>query len=159
MCSSDLLFRQFSDDDAAGRRFGDLIGDLGKRWHLPDAALKFYPCCHYLHPFIEAAGLLAARGVRAEDIAAIVCEVPAGAAPVICEPWERALNPANGHAARWSLPITVAMRLIEGRVDLASFETSASAQVRALAQKTRWIALADARFPEDRKSTRLNSSH
>ena len=77
-----------------------------------------------------------------------MCEVPEGAAPVICEPWSRALNPANGHAARWSLPITVAMRWIEGRVDVASFEHSASADVRALAQKISWIPLANARFPQ-----------
>lgn len=142
------LFNQFSDDPDAVEHFRRLIGDLGQRWHLPDAALKFYPCCHYLHPFIEAAGLLAERGVRAADIVAIVCKVPAGAAPVICEPWERALHPANGHAARWSLPITVATRLIEGRVDLETFETSASPEVRALAAKTRWVPLNDARFPE-----------
>ena len=142
------LFRQFAGDDGAAEKFHSLMGDLGKRWHLPDAAFKFYPCCHYLHPFIEAAGMLADRGVRSADVKAIVCEVPAGAAPVICEPWERALDPANGHAARWSLPITVAARLVEGKVDLATFEQTASSAVRALAQKVRWVPLANARFPE-----------
>ena len=142
------LFRKFAGDDAAAERMGALLGDLGSKWHLPDAAFKFYPCCHYLHPFIEAAGILADRGVRAADMKAIVCEVPAGAAPVICEPWERALDPANGHAARWSLPITVATRFVEGKVDLATFETTASPEVRALAKRVRWIPLANARFPE-----------
>ncbi len=142
------LFRQFTGDDGAAARMQGLLGDLGSKWHLQDAAFKFYPCCHYLHPFIEAAGILAERGVRAIDVKAIVCEVPAGAAPVICEPWARALEPANGHAARWSLPITVAARLIEGKVDLVTFESSASAEVRALAKRVRWIPLANARFPE-----------
>lgn len=142
------LFRQFADDETAAERMRALLGDLGRKWHLPEAAFKFYPCCHYLHPFVEAAGILADRGVHAADVTAIVCEVPAGAAPVICEPWERALDPANGHAARWSLPITVAARLLEGKVDLATFETSASPEVRALAKRIRWIPLANARFPE-----------
>lgn len=142
------LFQQFAGDDGAAGRLRGLMADLGKRWHLPDAAFKFYPCCHYLHPFLEAAGLLAERGVRAADVKSILCEVPAGAAPVICEPWERALDPANGHAARWSLPITVAARLLEGKVDLSTFETTASAEVRALARKVRWEPLANARFPE-----------
>jgi 2-methylcitrate dehydratase PrpD len=142
------LFRQFTDNDFAADRMQALLGDIGHKCHLQDAAFKFYPCCHYLHPFIEAAGILAARGVRASDVKAIVCEVPAGAAPVICEPWDHVLNPANGHAARWSLPIVVAARLVEGKVDLATFETSASAAVRALAQRVRWIPLANARFPE-----------
>ena len=142
------LFRKFAGDDNASERMGTLLGDLGSKWHLADAAFKFYPCCHYLHPFIEAAGILAERGVRAADVKAIVCEVPAGAAPVICEPWERALDPTNGHAARWSLPITVAARLVEGKVDLTTFEQSAAPAVRALARKIRWVPLANARFPE-----------
>jgi 2-methylcitrate dehydratase PrpD len=142
------LFAQFAHDPAAAERFAQSVGDLGQRWHMPDAAIKFHPCCHYLHPFIEAAGLLAQRGVQVAQIKAVVCEVPEGAAPVICEPWARALNPANGHAARWSLPITVAMRWVEGRVDVTSFERSASADVRALAQKISWVPLANARFPQ-----------
>lgn len=142
------LFAQFAREPQAAARFADSLGNLGQRWHLPDAAIKFYPCCHYLHPFIEAAGLLAQRGVQAAHIKAMVCEVPAGAAPIICEPWSRALNPANGHAGRWSLPITVAMRLIDGHVGVASFEHSASPEVRALAQKITWIPLANARFPQ-----------
>ena len=57
------LFRQFAGDEEAPERFRALIGDIGRKWHLPDAAYKFYPCCHYLHPFVEAAGELAARGI------------------------------------------------------------------------------------------------
>jgi 2-methylcitrate dehydratase PrpD len=142
------LFAQFAHDRAAAERFTQSLADLGQRWHMPDAAIKFHPCCHYLHPFIEAAGLLAQRGIEVSQIKSLVCEVPEGAAPIICEPWSRALNPANGHAARWSLPITVALRWVEGRVDVASFERSATADVRALAQKISWVPLADARFPQ-----------
>ena len=142
------LFRQFAGDEGAAGRFEALIGSLGREWHLPDAAFKFYPCCHYLHPFIEAAGELVRRGVRAGDVASLLCRVPAGAAPVICEPWERVLDPADGHAARWSLPIAVASRLAEGEVDLETFERSASSEVRVLARKVRWEPLKDARFPE-----------
>jgi len=142
------LFRVFAGDDTAAERMRAHIADLGRKWHLPNAAFKFYPCCHYLHPFIEAAGILAERGVRAGDVKEIVCEVPAGAAPVICEPWERALDPANGHAARWSLPIAVAARLVEGKVDLGTFEQTASAAVRDLAKRIRWVPLQNARFPE-----------
>ena len=142
------LFAQFSDDTAAVARLRGLLGQLGTPWHMPSAAFKFYPCCHYLHAFIEAAGKLAESGIAPDAIASILCEVPAGAAPVICEPWEQVLNPATGHAARWSLPITVAMRLVEGKVDLSSFENPASEQVRTLARRVRWQPLADARFPE-----------
>jgi 2-methylcitrate dehydratase PrpD len=129
------LFRQFTGDEGAAGRFRTLIGGLGREWHLPKAAYKFYPCCHYLHPFIEAAGQLAERGVRANDVEHIVCRVPQGEAAVICEPWETKQAPATGHAARWSLPIAVAARLVEGKVDLATFETTASGAVREFARR------------------------
>ena len=38
----------------AAARFAASIETLGTVWHLPQAAFKFYPCCHYIHPFIEA---------------------------------------------------------------------------------------------------------
>src|SRR5438445_13587554 len=141
-------FRQFTGDESAAGRFRALIGDLGREWHLPKAAYKFYPCCHYLHPFIEAASKVAERGVRADDVERIVCRVPKGEAAVICEPWETKQSPANGHAARWSLPITVAAQLVEGKVDLATFETPASEMVRSLARRISWEPLSGARFPE-----------
>ncbi len=142
------LFRQFTGDEAAAGRFRGLIADLGHEWHLPKAAYKFYPCCHYLHPFIEAAGKLAERGVRAGDVERVLCRVPQGEAAVICEPWERKQAPETGHAARWSLPITVAAQLVEGKVDLATFETPASEAVRSLARRMQWEPLPGARFPE-----------
>jgi 2-methylcitrate dehydratase PrpD len=142
------LFRQFTGDEAAAGRFRTLIGTLGREWHLPKAAYKFYPCCHYLHPFIEAASKLAERGVRAADVERIVCRVPQGEAAVICEPWETKQSPANGHAARWSLPIAVAAQLVEAKVDLATFEAPASPAVRELARRIAWEPLAQARFPE-----------
>ena len=142
------LFRQFTGDEAAAGRFRGLIGDLGHEWHLPRAAYKFYPCCHYLHPFIEAAGKLADRGVRAGDVERILCRVPQGEAAVICEPWETKQAPDTGHAARWSLPITVAARLVEGKIDLATFESPANTAVRELARRVQWEPLPGARFPE-----------
>ncbi|HET7132525.1 MAG TPA: MmgE/PrpD family protein, partial [Gammaproteobacteria bacterium] len=142
------LFRQFTGNEEAPARFRASLAGLGREWHLPKAAYKFYPCCHYLHPFIEAAGKLAERGVHADDVERILCRVPQGEAAVICEPWQTKQSPANGHAARWSLPITVATQLVEGKVDLATFETPASEAVRSLAQRISWEPLAGARFPE-----------
>jgi 2-methylcitrate dehydratase PrpD len=142
------LFRQFTGDESAGGRFRTLIADLGREWHLPRAAYKFYPCCHYLHPFIEAAGKLGERGVRAQDVERMLCRVPQGEAAVICEPWETKQSPANGHAARWSLPITVAAQLVEAKVDLTTFESPASEAVRKLARRISWEPLPKARFPE-----------
>ena len=142
------LFRQFAGDEGAAQRFRALLVDLGERWHLEDAAFKFYPCCHYLHPFIEAAGVLAERGVLADDIERILCRVPAPEAAIICEPWATKQMPETGHAGRWSLPIVVATRIVEGRVDLATFERKPSEAVLRLATRTQWEPLPGANFPE-----------
>lgn len=141
------LFAVFVGDPAAADRFANECNDFGRVWHIRDAAYKFSPCCHYLHPFIEAAGMLAERGVAPADIAELVCEVPLGADGVICEPWADKLAAPTGHSGRWSLPIVVASRLVEGRVDLATFEQPASPAVRALAKKISWIPLENADFP------------
>ena len=139
------LFRQFAGDERAAERFSGLLPDIGTRWHLEDAAYKFYPCCHYLHPFIEAAGLLADK---VGTTGRILCRVPAGAAPVICEPWEAKQAPGTPHAARWSLPIVVAARIAEGKVDLGTFERPATPAVVSLAKRISWEPLFNARFPE-----------
>lgn len=138
------LFALFARDASAAARFDALLDDLGVIWQGPDAAFKLLPCCHYIHPFVEAAGML---GVGADEIAAMTLLVSPGAAPVICEPWAAHLRPSTPHAARWSLPIVVAACLVEGRVDLQTFERPASDAVLALAGRMHWKPLPDAGFP------------
>ena len=141
------LFATFAGDATAAERLGGLLGDFGTRWHLLDAAFKFHPCCHYIHPFIEATGLLADQGVTAGNLTRLICRVPQGAAVIICEPWAAKQSPASPHAARWSLPMAVAARLAEGRVTLATFETPFPEQTRNLATRIEWEPLQNARFP------------
>ncbi len=140
------LFASFAGDAAAAHRFADTLATIGTVWHLPEAAFKLYPCCHYIHPFIEAANLLRRRGVAPEEIATLVCRVPQGAAPIICDPWPLKQDPPTPHAARWSLPVVVAMALC-GTVTLDSFEALIPAPVRDLAARIAWAELPDADFP------------
>jgi 2-methylcitrate dehydratase PrpD len=140
------LFASFAGDAAAPARLAEELTDLGGAWHLAGAAFKLYPCCHYIHPFIEAAALLRERGIAPSDIDRLTCRVPAGAAPVICEPWPLKQDPPTPHAARWSLPVVVAMAL-HGPVNLESFEAAIPAPVRTLATRIGWEELPDADFP------------
>src|SRR5690606_27287021 len=139
------LFRLFAGDDAAPERFAQSLQDLGTVWHLEQAAYKFHPCCHYLHPFIEAARLLQDEGVTVDTIEWIENGVPQGAAGIICEPWEDQQK-ASGHLARWSLPVTVAMQFVDGKVDLGSFEMPLSEGVADLAQRSTWRPLEGSAF-------------
>ena len=115
---------------------------------MPDVAFKFMPCCHYIHPFVEAAGQLAAEIGDPAQISELILRIAPGAAPIVCDPWSLKTNPPDGHAARWSLPVVTAMRLVDGKVDLDTFKEKASPAVLALATRSRWEPLAQHRFPE-----------
>lgn len=140
------LFRLFAGDDDAAERFAGMLDDIGQVWHLKATAYKLHPCCHYLHPFVEAARLLQAKGVAAERIVRFDCGVPQGAAGIVAEPWSQKVL-ASGHPARWSLPVTVAMQFVDGRVDLASFEEPLTPGVSELAARSSWHVLEDSAFP------------
>jgi 2-methylcitrate dehydratase PrpD len=140
------LFRVFADDDQASERLAKHLETLGEYWHLEEVAFKFLPCCHYLHSFVEAAAKLSKSEVEIEQIKEIEFKVPSGAAAVICEPWNHKCE-ASGHSARWSLPITVAMQLVDGEINLKSFEGQVSPAVKSLARRSRWSVMKDSNFP------------
>jgi 2-methylcitrate dehydratase PrpD len=141
------LFRRFAIDPDAADRFAGEITTFGVEWHLPQAAFKFYPCCHYIHPFIEALEI-ALRQNPDCAVDAILCEVPPGAAPLISEPWERKLKPRSGHEARYSLPIALAARLVEGAVTPMTFANMPSSKIMAKAELISARPMTNANFPQ-----------
>ncbi len=129
---------------------GDLeaqISTLGTAWHMPEAAFKLYPCCHYIHPFLEAIEKLMADGLRSTDVASIMTHVAAGQAPLICDPWARRQAPTSGYDGKWGLAYCIALMLQTGRVGVASFESAPAPDVVALARKISWTPMENADFP------------
>ncbi|MHA1529452.1 MAG: hypothetical protein ACTSVG_10540, partial [Alphaproteobacteria bacterium] len=124
------------------------LDDLGEVWHLPDAAFKLYPCCHYIHPFLEAMQALVNGGLKLPEIAAITCHVPPPVAPLICEPWERRQHPASGYDGKWGLAYCLAALLVNGRVDVATFANAPDPAVVEVARRITWRPMKDHRFPE-----------
>ncbi|MGX6447173.1 MmgE/PrpD family protein, partial [Patulibacter sp. S7RM1-6] len=142
------FFASYAHDAEAPARLAALLPGIGERWALPDAAFKAYPCCHYIHPFLEAVERLRADGLTADDVAEVVVRVPDGAAPIVCEPWERKLAPSSDHDARWSLPVCLAQVLLRGRLRSADVEGIASdPAVLGLAARVRWERWEDSGFP------------
>jgi 2-methylcitrate dehydratase PrpD len=141
------LFARFAGKREAAQDFARLLDRFGREWLLSDAAFKFYPCCHYIHPYLTACEELEKRGVRPGDIVAITCKVAPGAAPIICEPWERRLAPTTAHEMRYSLPVVLALRLLQGEVELEAFEQAASEEVLAFARRIAWEPLEPNEFP------------
>lgn len=124
-----------------------VLDDLGTRWHLPDAAFKLYPCCHYIHPFLELIEGMADDGLTPGTLSTMTLHVPVEQAPLIAEPWARRQAPLTGHDGKWGLPYCLALRLVDGHLDVASFEAPPRAEVTALARRIEMAPVTGSGFP------------
>jgi 2-methylcitrate dehydratase PrpD len=99
-----------------------IAADLGDRWEVLELSIKPYPACHFAHASTWAAGeIFEANGLRLDDIEEIIVRVPDEGAPLVLEPLESKAEPRTPYDAKFSLPYTVAQRLVHGHLDPASF--------------------------------------
>ena len=105
------------------------------------------PCCHFIHPYVEALQQLRDDGLRAADVASVRCHVPPGAAPIIADPWPARQHPAQPHDARWSLPYVLAGVLVDGEVTLELFEEPVGGERLRIAGLMEHVAWPDSGFP------------
>jgi 2-methylcitrate dehydratase PrpD len=120
--------------------YGALLDGFGERWLLETLAFKPYPCGTMVQPYIDCARRVAARGVRAEEIEALVCEVAEGTVHRLWEPIADKRRPPNGYAAKFSTPYCIAAAFLRGALGLDAFADTAVADeaVLALAAKVRY---------------------
>jgi 2-methylcitrate dehydratase PrpD len=117
-----------------------LTGDFGERWVTDTLAFKPYPCGTMAQPYIDCARRLAARGVKAEDIDQIVCEVAEGTVHRLWEPLADKQRPRNGYAAKFATPYLLATGFVHGGVGLGAFTEKAirDPEVLALAARVKF---------------------
>jgi 2-methylcitrate dehydratase PrpD len=128
-----------------------LTGDFGTRWVADTLAFKPYPCGTMAQPYIDCARRLAARGIRPEDIAEIVCEVAEGTVHRLWEPLADKQRPRNGYAAKFATPYLLAAGFVHGGVGLGAFTESAirDSRVLALAAKVKFVIDPDNPYPNN----------
>ena len=63
------------------------------------------------HPYIDCARRLGARGIKADDIMEMVCDVGEGTVHRLWEPLAAKQTPNNGYAGKFSQPYCIAARL------------------------------------------------
>lgn len=141
------FFALYAGDEHAATRFGDELQDLGQRWHLTEAAFKLLPCCHFIHPYVEAVAQVVGAQIDAQDVESIHCFVPRGAAPIIAEPWTARQRPATPHDARWSLPYVIAAQVVDGVVGLDLFDEPIGGERLALSERITHEIWDDSGFP------------
>jgi len=118
-----------------------LLGDFGTRWVTETVAFKPHACGTMIHPYIDCAIRLRARGLDPARIAAIVCETSDGILHRLWEPLETKRNPPNGYAAKFSIPYGIAVGLVLGHAGLGAFEDAVATDPRlvAIARKVSYV--------------------
>lgn len=143
------LYKTYTDDLGAGEVLQQELASLGQLWMLRDAAFKLFPCCHYIHPFLEGVQQFAVPPDSLQDIVSVECQVPPGAAAIICEPWKRKQTPAIPNEAKYSLPYCMALAFLGIPITADHFlAEQVSAEAIAFAQKISWTPMLDADFPK-----------
>jgi 2-methylcitrate dehydratase PrpD len=130
------LFNGFAH--TAEGNYEALLGDFGTRW--VNLAFKPYPCGTMTHPYIDCARRLAGRGIKADAIEELVCEVAEGTVHRLWEPLADKQCPPNGYAAKFSTPYCLAAGFVRGGVGLDAFTDEAvrDPAVLAVAAKARY---------------------
>jgi len=143
------FYKVYAGGVGADKRIRDELATLGKKWELTQTSLKLYPCCHYIHSFLECVEILVSEHrVAAADIESMECWVPVEEVPIICDPWERRMSPASGYEAKFSLPYCLAVLLVEGRVDVETFATDhLSSGGLELARRIRYTPIEASGYP------------
>ena len=131
--------------------YGKLLGDFGRRWVTETIAFKPYACGTMTHPYIDCARRLAARGIRAEEIEDMVCEVAHGTVHRLWEPLAAKQRPPNGYGAKFSGPFCIAVAFVTGDAGLGAFtdEAARDPAILALAGKVRFEIDPDNPYPKN----------
>jgi 2-methylcitrate dehydratase PrpD len=119
-------------------------------WEMLRIGLKPYPTGHFNIPFMDcAAAVIEQHGIDLDAIATLDCRITPRALDTVCLPIEDKRRPPTGYAAQFSLPFSVASRLIHGRSTLAEFsdESVKDPRTLALADKITCTGDPDADFP------------
>ncbi len=113
------------------------LGEPQQNWQTLGIALKPYPCCHFIHAFVDAA--LALRGqFELNEIERIECPLTADLHKMVALPRDACIKPSIPYRALFSVQYVVALALVRGRVDIAAFhdEPLDSPDVLEIAEKT-----------------------
>ena len=114
-----------------------LLDGFGEHWVAEGIAFKPYPCGTMIHPYIDCALRIAARGVDPEAIVQVECDTAEGIVHRLWEPLAAKRSPPNGYGAKFSIPYCVARSLVHGTVGIDAFSDAAARDPRVAALASR----------------------
>ncbi len=113
------LYRLFTDMETKPTK---VVTGLGSHWETERIAIKPYPACHLLQKTLDATASLGS--VDVENVSEVVVRVPADSVPIVCEPVRAKREPRSSYEAKFSMQWAVAAMMVDGSVDIATFEES-----------------------------------
>jgi 2-methylcitrate dehydratase PrpD len=128
-----------------------LVGDFGRRWVSQAIAFKPYACGTMIHPYIDCARRLTARGLDPDAVESIVCESAEGIVHRLWEPLAVKQSPPSAYGAKFSVPFCVSYALLHGPVGLEAFteQSARDPRIGALAAKVGYVIDPDNPYPDD----------
>jgi 2-methylcitrate dehydratase PrpD len=130
-----------------------LLDGFGRGWAAETIAFKPHACGTMIHPYIDCAIRLRARGIDPERIASILCETSDAILHRLWEPIEAKRKPPNGYAAKFSIPYGIAAGLVLGHAGLAAFEDAVATDPRLVAVARKVSYVVDPANPYPRRFT------
>ncbi|MBX9811910.1 MAG: MmgE/PrpD family protein [Burkholderiales bacterium] len=127
-----------------------LSEDFGRKWFMDGITFKPYATGTMNQPYIDCAVRLSKKGIRAEDVADVLCETAEGYVHRLWEPLASKHRPANDYAAKFSTPFNIAVAFVTGGAGLAAFteQTVRDERILALASKVRYVVDPDNPYPK-----------
>lgn len=111
---------------------------LGSNFAVLRTSFKPYPSCRFSQSAIDLAlEFFVQEQLKAQEITEILVGLPGPAIPIVAEPYEQKINPANQTDAQFSVQYCVAAALVHGRLTLDEFtpESLTDLRIRSLLGK------------------------
>jgi len=124
------------------------LATLGSVWELAETAVKPYPVCHFIHGCADAAIELHQQ-IDCADIVRAEALLPRDTMPIVAEPHDAKIRPANEYEAKFSAQFVVATCLLKGAFGLADLMPAAlkDPAVLDLAARVTYTIDPDSAFP------------
>jgi 2-methylcitrate dehydratase PrpD len=131
--------------------FKPVLDGLGQSWIMDTIAFKPYACGTMTQPYIDCAIALAERGVKAEQIREIVCDVGEGTVHRLWEDLAVKHRPRTAYAAKFSTPFCMAVGFFDRKAGFEQFteERIRDAAVLELAAKIRYQIDPENEYPKN----------
>ncbi len=99
----------------------ELLAHLGKEFKIMQTGLKLYPCTRYIEPSLNIISDLRKRDkIDYREIEEVTIHIFDAAVPIVVEPLEEKRRPQNAFSGQFSLPYSVAVTLVMGRLNYSA---------------------------------------